>query len=187
MTAPADLLARWHLAAPRLVASTPRATVWQVTRPDGQSAALKILRPGEMEKARGFRTLAALDGRGAVRVLAQAEDAILMEWCDGSSLGDLSRSGQDDAATTALCTVIRTLHTAPCDPAGLWPLAATFAPLTAPALDGDLATAARIARACLADPRPTQALHGDLHHDNVLSTPRGWLAIDPKGLCGDPA
>jgi streptomycin 6-kinase len=30
-------------------------------------------------------------------------------------------------------------------------------------------------------------LHGDLHHTNILSsTERGWLAIDPKGVCGDP-
>lgn len=31
-------------------------------------------------------------------------------------------------------------------------------------------------------------LHGDLHHDNILSHGRGyWLAIDPKGVIGDPA
>ncbi len=30
-------------------------------------------------------------------------------------------------------------------------------------------------------------LHGDLHHDNILSSDRGgWLAIDPKGVVGDP-
>jgi streptomycin 6-kinase len=28
-------------------------------------------------------------------------------------------------------------------------------------------------------------LHGDLHHDNILSTQDGWLAIDPKGLIGE--
>jgi streptomycin 6-kinase len=27
-------------------------------------------------------------------------------------------------------------------------------------------------------------LHGDLHHHNVLSSGRGWLAIDPKGVIG---
>ena len=31
-------------------------------------------------------------------------------------------------------------------------------------------------------------LHGDLHHDNILSATREpWLAIDPKGLVGEPA
>jgi len=30
-------------------------------------------------------------------------------------------------------------------------------------------------------------LHGDLHHENILfSSTRGWLAIDSKGICGDP-
>ena len=30
-------------------------------------------------------------------------------------------------------------------------------------------------------------LHGDLHHDNILSAERGrWLAVDPKGVVGDP-
>src|SRR6266567_3540278 len=31
-------------------------------------------------------------------------------------------------------------------------------------------------------------VHGDLHHDNVLSSARaGWLAIDPKGVAAEPA
>lgn len=31
-------------------------------------------------------------------------------------------------------------------------------------------------------------LHGDLHHDNILAATRHtWLAIDPKGLIGEPA
>ena len=29
-------------------------------------------------------------------------------------------------------------------------------------------------------------LHGDIHHGNILDFgPRGWLAIDPKGLIGE--
>ena len=30
-------------------------------------------------------------------------------------------------------------------------------------------------------------LHGDLHHENILLGPNGWMPIDPKGLVGDPA
>lgn len=31
-------------------------------------------------------------------------------------------------------------------------------------------------------------LHGDLHHDNILRCERQqWLAIDPKGVIGEPA
>jgi streptomycin 6-kinase len=42
------------------------------------------------------------------------------------------------------------------------------------------------ARGLLASPRETVVLHGDIHHGNVLQFgPRGWLAIDPKGLWGE--
>jgi streptomycin 6-kinase len=38
----------------------------------------------------------------------------------------------------------------------------------------------------LTEPREVVALHGDLHHGNVLDFgTRGWLAIDPKGLVGE--
>ena len=29
-------------------------------------------------------------------------------------------------------------------------------------------------------------LHGDLHHDNILQNDDTWLAIDPKGIIGEP-
>jgi streptomycin 6-kinase len=29
-------------------------------------------------------------------------------------------------------------------------------------------------------------IHGDFHHFNVLSSERGWIAIDPKGVIGHP-
>jgi streptomycin 6-kinase len=32
-----------------------------------------------------------------------------------------------------------------------------------------------------------ELLHGDLHHENILySEQKGWMAIDPKGVAGDP-
>ncbi|MFB3160963.1 aminoglycoside phosphotransferase family protein [Neobacillus sp. 179-J 1A1 HS] len=32
-----------------------------------------------------------------------------------------------------------------------------------------------------------ELLHGDLHHENILYSERnGWMAIDPKGVAGDP-
>lgn len=184
---PDDLLARWRLADPQPVADTPTSTIWKVTHPDGRPAALKLLRPGEVEEARGADYLTALGGQGAVQVLVRDGDAILMEWCDGPSLGDLVRGGQDAQATDILCETIRRLHAAPVDPARLQPLAIRFAPLTAQPQTADLATAADLAHGLLTSNSTTCALHGDLHHDNILQAPRGWLAIDPKGIHGDPA
>jgi streptomycin 6-kinase len=40
---------------------------------------------------------------------------------------------------------------------------------------------------CASQSQP-RLLHGDLHHENVLSdSNRGWLAIDPKGVVGEVA
>lgn len=35
------------------------------------------------------------------------------------------------------------------------------------------------------DKKEQVLLHGDLHSDNILSSQRGWLAIDPKGIIGE--
>jgi len=33
----------------------------------------------------------------------------------------------------------------------------------------------------------SELLHGDLHHENILyDDDKGWMAIDPKGIAGDP-
>jgi streptomycin 6-kinase len=37
-----------------------------------------------------------------------------------------------------------------------------------------------------AESTPAMLIHGDLHHFNILSSERGWLAIDPKGVIGPP-
>ena len=180
-------LARFQLTNPRKLADTATSALWTVTRPDGETAVLKLLKPGQTGEARGAAYLQALAGRGAVHVHALEGPAILMEHCPGPSLGDLSRSGRDNEATEILGNLIQTLHAAPVDQSGLESLAHRFAPLTEVTLDGDLATAAQLARDLLGDPVAPAALHGDLHHDNILSSPRGWLAIDPKGVLGDPA
>jgi streptomycin 6-kinase len=51
---------------------------------------------------------------------------------------------------------------------------------------GILAKSAAAARALLGSPQEIVALHGDVHHGNVLDGgDRGWLAIDPKGVLGE--
>jgi streptomycin 6-kinase len=183
----ADSLAFWGLARPRQIALSRTGTVWHVVQKDGRPAALKLLRAEEAEEARGADYLQALGGQGAVQVLARNGQAILLEWCEGPPLGDLCRSGQDDAASDILCDVIGKLRALATAPATLEPLESRMAPLTVPDLDGDAGRAARIARHLLATQATRTALHGDLHQDNILCGARGWLAIDPKGVWGDPA
>ena len=39
----------------------------------------------------------------------------------------------------------------------------------------------------LASSAPAVLLHGDLHHGNILRHGEDWVAIDPKGVIGEPA
>ena len=158
-------------------------------RHDGAPAMLKIAT--EPEERRGAETMLWWRGDGVARVLAHEGDALLMERATGErSLSEMARSGRDDEATRILCAAAARLH-APRSrplPSSLVPLDIWFRELkpAAARYGGILAQAADMARDLLADQREVVLLHGDLHHGNVLDFgPRGWLAIDPKGLLGE--
>ncbi|WP_217898977.1 aminoglycoside phosphotransferase family protein [Oceanicola sp. 22II-s10i] len=176
---------------------TAIATVWRVTLADGSGAALKLFHDsGLANEGPGLDWLAARDGRGAVRLLRRAGRAVLMEWAPGPSLGDLSRTGQDMAASRHLLDVAQAVHAGSAgDLRGLPDLGDWFAALLKLAVApdcpvsaaADLWRARDLARGLLASQRDVIALHGDLHHDNVRHGPRGWLAFDAKGVRGERA
>jgi streptomycin 6-kinase len=180
-------LARWGLVADGEPITTPSSSLLPVRR-EGVPAMLKVARVAE-ERA-GARLMVWWNGEGAARVLDHDADALLLERASGSaSLVEMARGGRDDEASRILCAAAGRLH-APRGrpPPELVPLARWFSSLepAAAAYGGILARAAAAARELLAHPRDVVALHGDLHHDNVLDFgERGWLAIDPKGLLGE--
>ncbi len=145
---------------------------------------------GEAEEKHGAALLRWWEGDGAAAVLAHTDDALLMERAEGTvSLAALARTGNDDTACRILCQTAARLHLPrprPLPP--LVPLVHWFRELAPAAArhGGILALCADTAQALLASPQQVTALHGDLHHDNVLDFgARGWLAIDPKGLQGE--
>lgn len=183
-------LARWNLVVDGEPIVTHSSRLLPV-RVRGEPAMLKIA--GEEEERRGAAVLAwwGGSGEGAARVLAHDDQAVLMERAVGErSLIELARTGRDDEATRVLCGAVASLHGRSDRPAPglLVPLDRWFRDLE-PAADrfgGVLRDSAVVARDLLADPRDAVPLHGDLHHGNVLDFgPRGWLAIDPKGLLGE--
>jgi streptomycin 6-kinase len=193
------------LSEPILADFEPWLTRWRLT-PDG--AAFKSL-AGRLLPVTHFGAPAMLKlshapeeiaggalmqwwaGDGAARVLAREGEALLLERAMGPrSLAEMARGGDDDEACRILCAAGARLHAprAAAPPASLAPLEPWFRQLwpTAQAHGGLYARSAAAARALLAAPQPPRVLHGDLHHGNVLDFgPRGWLAIDPKGLFGD--
>lgn len=182
----ADHLARWSLVADGAPIVTSTSLLLPVRRA-GTPAMLKIAR--ETEECRGGRLMAWWNGDGAARVLAEDDRVLLLERAIGPrSLAAMARSAQDDEATRILCRITERLHRhgAP-PPRDLVSLDSWFGPLLrAHDHGGILARARSVARDLLCDRGEVVALHGDIHHGNVLDAgPRGWIAIDPKGLLGE--
>jgi streptomycin 6-kinase len=188
-------LIRWSLSRATLIADTPRSWVYRVEQNGRNPAILKQLKPdaGD-EEQRGTALLAWYGGEGAATVFDSLGGVVFMEWLDGPTLGDAARAGRDEEAAIAIATLVKTLHGArEADPPPLLPLRQRYRALFEmqasrwPAMSKDiLARAIGIAHQLFDKPAASLPLHGDLHHDNIISSPRGWLAIDPKGLVGDP-
>lgn len=186
---------RWALSKPALRQESATGWVYHVTQNDGTPAALKLLRPEARDaELRGASLLAWYEGDGAVRVFDAAEDAVLMEWIEGETLGAAVRAGRDEEATLAVCGLVRQLHAARGrPPENLLPLKEHFRTLFDtdvgmwPNTARDLyARAMGIALQLFDKPVGPVPLHGDLNYDNIFAAERGWLVIDPKGLVGDP-
>ncbi len=140
------------------------------------------------------------DGRGAVQLLA-ADDArgvLLLERLQPGRM--LSELEDDDVATAIAAQVMRGLWRPPPEEgverfrtveqwaSGMQRLREEF--------DGGCGPFPRRlveqAETLFAELLPSEAtpvlLHGDLHHYNILSAGEDkWLAIDPKGVLGEPA
>lgn len=191
--ADAAWLRRWRLRPVGDPHTTASSTLTPVLTDDGTPAMLKIAHTDEEQ--RGADLLAALDGRGAARMLRRDGEASLIERATGpGDLVELVRSGRDDEATRILCGTAAVIHAASGSVLGddapprllelrtwyrhLFTYADELTPLHRRGAD--------FAAALLDDARDEVVLHGDLHHGNVLDfAERGWLAIDPKGLFGE--
>lgn len=191
-----DLEARWQV---RVLPPFPNLSynyAAPAERADGTPVVIKVGVPNQ-ELASEAEALRCFAGQGSVRLLeaAPADGAMLLERLLPGTM--LSTVEDDDAATHIAAGVMRALwrppppaHSFPTVAqwaAGLQRLRARFAGGTGP-LPAPLVAQAE---GCLADllsaDEPPRLMHGDLHHFNILSAgPERWLAIDPKGLVGDP-
>jgi streptomycin 6-kinase len=194
-----DCARRWSLtlAAPYPLSYT---YVAPATRSDGTPAVLKLCVPTEPELATGAEVLRLAGGDGLARLLDAdvAAGALLLERVEpGDRLAALA-AADDEAATAVLLDVMHRIHRPVPDPTALRTTAdwgRAFARLrgrhaggTGPFPARLVDRAERMYAELVASSGPAVLLHGDLHHDNVLRSDRaGWLAIDPKGLLGEPA
>lgn len=180
-------LRRWRLLPDGEPRITPRGALLPV-RAGTSAAMLKIALCAE-EQA-GNALMVWWRGCGAARILAWENAALLLERAQGKrSLASMAALDRDDEACRILCGCAQELHRPRQAPyPKLTPLRERFQALKrgAETRGGILRLCAATADELLAAPREIVALHGDLHHGNVLNfAARGWQAIDPKGLLGE--
>jgi streptomycin 6-kinase len=162
----------------------------------GESVVLKIGVP-DRELLSEMTALCLFDGRAAVRLLDSDEEHS-MSLLERLRPGDMLTTVEDDRQATEIAAdLMRLLWRTQISGSRLIQLSDWFKGLeklrrrfdggTGPLAAHLVGRAESVARDfCTEDHIPT-LLHGDLHHFNILSSKRGWLAIDPKGVVGPAA
>lgn len=188
---------RWSLAIAPPFPNLTYNYVAPAARADGVEVVLKV-GPPNPELLTEIAALRGYDGRGSVRLLDADPEwgALLLERLRPGV--PLTTVAGDEAATLIAAQVMRQLwRPAPPDhafptvarwAAGLQRLRQTFAGGVGPFPAGLVATAENLFAELLPSMAEPVLLHGDLHHDNILQAQRQpWLALDPKGVVGEPA
>jgi streptomycin 6-kinase len=167
------------------------------TRTDGTRCVIKVSRHVD-ETRNEIAALRLWAGDGVARLLEADPDAgaLLLERIDPGTLLVDTAAIDDEAATRTAAGVLRELWRPVREPHGLRSLDSWCG-----AYDQNRAALSRgeggfpaalfqradaMRQHLLDSTRDPVALHGDLHHFNILrSGTSEWLAIDPKGLVGD--
>ncbi len=191
----ADAVERWSLELGDVSETAGTGMVCFATRA-GRDVVLKIAYP-HGEHFTGVEAMRVYGGRACVSVIDTAEEGtqVLMERVlPGKHLYELENEEEEVCIAAGL---MRTLQCAIPEQHELPPhttwvekslryMAASQ--VTEELLPRRLVQALEHTVADLEALRRPVVLHGDLHHENILyDATKGWLAIDPKGLTGDPA
>jgi streptomycin 6-kinase len=193
----ADCEKRWSLAVQPPFPDLSYNYAAPAVRADGMECVLKIgvVNP---ELLCEIEALRLYDGHGIVRLLAaDPEQGILLleRLRPGTPLVTVA---DDEVATAVAAQVMRQLWR-PVPPDHPFPTVANWArgmERLRREFDGGTGPfptkLVETAESLFADLLPSQAepvlLHGDLHHWNILRATRApWLALDPKGVVGEPA
>ena len=134
--------------------------------------------------------LRAFNGHSCVKLYAEKDDALLIERAiPGQSLKN-HFSLRDEEAIYIASDLIPKLHKASLPIENQFPHISDWLTL----LDQDLNIPSKylhkardLKNNLLETSHQNVLLHGDLHHDNILSHANDWVAIDPNGIIGDPA
>lgn len=188
---------RWDLTIGPPFAGLSFHYVAPAVRADGAHLVVKVASPTH-EFAVEAAALGFFGGHGMAQLLeSDAEvEALLLERLEP---GTLLAAVEDDTLATSYATGVMRRLWRPVPPEHPFPTVSDWGkgfarlrqhyeggtgPFPSPLVERAEALFAELA-ASMAEP---VLLHGDLHHENILAAQREpWLAIDPKGLIGEPA
>lgn len=195
-----DCVRRWSLTLSPSFPNLSFNYVASAVTADGREVVLKAGVPSQ-DLQQEAAALRFYDGQGSVRLLDADPEAgllLLERERPGVPLTTLADEAHDDEATAIAASVMLALWR-PAPPVHNFPtvedwgngfagLRARFDGGTGPLPAALVEEAEALFAHLLATSAAPVLLHGDLHHDNILSAERQpWLAIDPKGVVGEPA
>lgn len=194
----ATCAAKWELELlPAFTSGGDSSWTAPVRMSTGEMAVLQITVP--MPTTNDHVTaLRAWAGRGAVRLFDHdpAIRATLMELCvPGTDAADLAPADADDVAAEVLPQLWAAEVPISDATETLVNNRVTHSQLMQERADqfgdqvdpGPFREAARLYTSLPATSGRTVLLHGDFHRKNVVLSQRGWLAIDPSSMAGDPS
>lgn len=175
----------WKVTLKEQLPGATCSKVWAGFDQSGNEVVLKVPDDDSEEKLAGS-TLLAFSNHGGVTILNHDEPtgAILMPRLHPGTT--LDTSGLNDLQQVEVCSdVIRRLRQAQTVEA--MSLDRWYRDLWNAPPDELVPEAQSIARRLIDTTTRQTLLHGDLHHFNILRNGDEWVAIDPKGVLGDPA
>jgi streptomycin 6-kinase len=188
---------RWGLTALPPFQNLSYNYIAPAVRKDGARVVLKLGYPDHELEAE-IAALALYDGRGCARLIDAdpAKGLMLLERLTPGRT--LLQTADDDEVTRTAAKVMQQLWRPvpaehPFPTVGRWALGFKavrnrFAGGTGPLPQDMVAKAEELFAELMASSEEPVVLHGDLHQENILSARRQpWLAIDPKGVVGEPA
>ena len=189
---------RWDLQNATEILQTYRSTVYRVESPRGPAKLKLYTQIGY----RGERAAVSFSKGVNSKSIAQIYQtdfyraAVLSEWIEGPTVGDVRRTGDYETATRLACDVIRGLT----DNSKIRfsfayrrKTANTYRSLQRQLKDSQsaeqqvwLIESMGILERLLALRSAERVIHGDLHYDNMIQTAQGSRAIDPRGVRAHP-
>lgn len=191
-----EMIERWSLSEIQPIQDLSYNYLVFAETTENASVVLKLGVP-DPEFLTEIQSLKAFNGKGTVRIL-EADPALGALLLERILPGETLLSIEDDQESTRIAAQLMKKFWMPAPPGLKFPTAADWCQGfqryqdkysdTGPISFDMINKASHLARELLQSSQKQVLLHGDLHHMNILSREnKDWVAIDPKGVIGEPA